>query len=72
MGIAILASVFSSAGGYLSPQDYVDGMTAALPVGVAVLAAGALAALLVPGRSRAHAAQPARSSQSTGAAHAAA
>ena len=62
MGIAILASVFSSAGGYLSPQDYVDGMTAALPVGVAVLAAGALAALLVPGRSRARAAQPARSS----------
>jgi EmrB/QacA subfamily drug resistance transporter len=50
MGIAVLASVFSSAGGYLSPQDYVDGMTAALPVGVAVLAAGSLAALLVPGR----------------------
>ena len=40
MGIAVLASVFSSAGGYLSPQDYVDGMTAALPVGAAVLAVG--------------------------------
>ena len=49
MGIAVLATVFSSAGGYLSPQDYVDGMTAALPIGAAVLALGALAALLVPG-----------------------
>ena len=47
-------------------------MTAALPVGVAVLAAGALAALLVPGRSRARAAQPARSSRPSDAAHAAA
>ena len=72
MGVAVLASVFSRAGGYLSPQDFMDGMTAALPVGVAVLAAGALAALLVPGRSRARAAQPARSSQGAGAAHAAA
>ena len=66
MGIAILASVFSSAGGYLSPQDYVDGMTAALPVGVAVLAAGSLAALLVPGRraeAAASATAPARPQQ---------
>ena len=52
MGIAVLASVFSSAGGYLSPQDYVDGMTAALPVGAGVLAAGAVAALLIPGKRR--------------------
>jgi EmrB/QacA subfamily drug resistance transporter len=52
MGIAVLASVFSSAGGYLSPQDYVDGMTAALPVGAAVLAVGAVAAILVPGNRR--------------------
>jgi len=51
MGVAVLASVFSGAGGYASPQDYVDGMTAALPIGVAVLVVGALAALLVP-RSR--------------------
>lgn len=57
MGIAILASVFSSAGGYLSPQDYVDGMTAALPVGAAVLFAGAGAALLVPGKRRARCAK---------------
>ena len=50
MGISVLATVFSSAGGYASPQDYVDGMTAALPIGVAILVIGALAALFVPGR----------------------
>ena len=48
MGVAVLASAFSGAGGYASPQDYVDGMVAALPIGAAVLAVGALAALLVP------------------------
>ena len=52
LGVAVLATVFSSAGGYASPQDYVDGMTAALPVGAAVLAVGALVALLVPGIER--------------------
>ncbi len=50
MGIAVLATVFSGAGGYASPQDYVDGMTAALPIGAGILAVGAIAALLVPGR----------------------
>ncbi len=49
MGVAVLASVFSAAGGYESPQAFTDGLTAALPVAVAVLAAGALLALLVPG-----------------------
>jgi MFS family permease len=52
MGISVLATVFSSAGGYASAQDYVDGMTAALPIGAAILAIGAMAALLVPGRPR--------------------
>ncbi|HEY2716759.1 MAG TPA: DHA2 family efflux MFS transporter permease subunit [Solirubrobacterales bacterium] len=47
-GIAVLATVFSSAGGYGSPQAFVDGMVPALWVGTAVLAAGALAALLMP------------------------
>jgi EmrB/QacA subfamily drug resistance transporter len=50
MGVAVLASVFASAGGYESPQAFVDGMTAALPYGAAVLVAGAIAALLVPGK----------------------
>jgi len=48
LGIAVLSSVFSANGSYASPQSYVDGMSAAVPVGAAVLAAGALVALLVP------------------------
>lgn len=47
-GVSILATVFAGAGGYASPQDYVDGMRAALPIGAAVLVAGALVALLIP------------------------
>jgi hypothetical protein len=45
--------VFSGSGGYESGQAFVDGLRAALWVGAAVLAAGAVAALLVPGRRRA-------------------
>jgi EmrB/QacA subfamily drug resistance transporter len=47
-GIAILATVFSGAGGYGSPQAFVDGLVPALWVGTAVLAAGALVATLMP------------------------
>jgi EmrB/QacA subfamily drug resistance transporter len=47
-GVAVLASVFAAAGGYASPQDFVDGVRAALPVGAAVLLAGAFIALLIP------------------------
>jgi hypothetical protein len=50
LGVAVLASVFTAHGGYQSPQAYVDGMTAALPIGAAVLAAGAVLALLIPGK----------------------
>src|SRR4051794_28004687 len=50
MGIAVLASVFSAHGSYASPQAYTDGMVSAVWVGAAVLAAGALVALLIPGR----------------------
>ena len=49
LGVAVLASVFSSAGSYASPQAYTDGLVAALPIGAAVLAVGAVAALFVPG-----------------------
>jgi hypothetical protein len=49
LGVAVLASVFSANGSYTSPQSFVDGMTAAIPVGAAVLALGAVAALFVPG-----------------------
>ncbi|MGE4123100.1 MAG: DHA2 family efflux MFS transporter permease subunit [Solirubrobacterales bacterium] len=52
-GIAVLATVFSSAGGYESPQAFVDGMVPALWVGTAVLGAGALVALLMPAGRRA-------------------
>jgi EmrB/QacA subfamily drug resistance transporter len=52
LGVAVLASVFASTGSYASPQAFVDGMTSAAWVGAAVLAAGALLALLVPGKPR--------------------
>jgi EmrB/QacA subfamily drug resistance transporter len=48
IGVAVLASVFSAHGSYVSPQAFTDGLTAALPVGAVVLAVGALIALLVP------------------------
>jgi EmrB/QacA subfamily drug resistance transporter len=52
LGVAVLASVFAANGSYASPQLFTDGMTAAAWVGAAVLAAGALIALLVPGKQR--------------------
>jgi EmrB/QacA subfamily drug resistance transporter len=63
LGIAVLGAVFSTHGGYRSGQDYVNGMTAAVYVGGAVVALGAVAALLVPGlrRQRADAAASAAS-----------
>ena len=52
LGVAILASVFAANGGYESPQAFTDGVVAALPIAVLVLAAGALLALLTPGRAQ--------------------
>ncbi|HEX8205332.1 MAG TPA: MFS transporter [Solirubrobacteraceae bacterium] len=49
MGVAVLAAVFTANGGYESPQAFVDGVVPAMYVGAAVLAAGALVALLIPG-----------------------
>ncbi|HEV2814560.1 MAG TPA: MFS transporter [Solirubrobacteraceae bacterium] len=49
MGVAVLAAVFTANGGYESPQTFVDGVVPAMYVGAAVLAAGALVALFVPG-----------------------
>ncbi|HZO36407.1 MAG TPA: DHA2 family efflux MFS transporter permease subunit [Solirubrobacteraceae bacterium] len=48
LGISVLSSIFAAHGSYASPAAFVDGLSAAVPVGAAVLAAGALAALLVP------------------------
>jgi MFS family permease len=50
LGVAVLASVFTGAGAYGSPHAYVDGLIPAVWVGAAVLAVGALVALLVPRR----------------------
>ncbi|MCX0274482.1 DHA2 family efflux MFS transporter permease subunit [Nocardia zapadnayensis] len=50
VGIAVLASVFASYGAYTDPQRYVDGLVPAVWVGAAIVAAGALAAALLPGR----------------------
>ena len=50
LGVAVLASVFAAHGSYASPVAFTDGLTAALPVGAAGLAVGALLALLVPRR----------------------
>jgi EmrB/QacA subfamily drug resistance transporter len=52
MGVAVLGSVFSGAGGYATPSTFVDGLTPALVVAAAVLALGAIAALAIPGRPR--------------------
>ena len=48
LGIAVLATVFTSNGSYTSPQAYVAGLTPAMWVGAAVLAVGALVALVFP------------------------
>jgi len=48
LGIAVLATVFTSHGGYSSPQAFVSGLTPAMWVGAAVLAAGALIAAALP------------------------
>jgi EmrB/QacA subfamily drug resistance transporter len=52
LGVSVLATVFSGSGGYLSPQDYVNGLVPAVWVGAAVLFAGALVGLLVPSKRR--------------------
>jgi MFS family permease len=48
LGIAVLATVFTSHGSYISPASFVHGLQPAMWVGVAVLAAGALLAGLLP------------------------
>ena len=50
LGVAVLASIFSSAGGYASPQAFVDGLVPATAVGAAVVGAGALVTLALPRR----------------------
>src|SRR5579884_1135841 len=56
LGIAVLATVFTSHGSYLSPQAFVSGLIPAMWVGVGVLVAGALIAAALPFSTRADAA----------------
>jgi EmrB/QacA subfamily drug resistance transporter len=55
LGIAVLATVFTSHGSYATPQAYVSGLIPAVWVGAAVLAAGALIAAALPFSGRASA-----------------
>ena len=52
-GVAVLATVFSESGAFTSPQGFVDGIVPALWVASAVVALGAVVALLLPRRGRA-------------------
>jgi EmrB/QacA subfamily drug resistance transporter len=56
-GVAVLSTIFSESGSLGSTQGFVDGAVPALWVGAAVVAVGALVALLLPRRR--HAAAPA-------------
>jgi MFS family permease len=47
-GVAVLASVFAHSGGYGSPQLFTDGVRPAVWVGAAIVALGAVAAMLIP------------------------
>jgi EmrB/QacA subfamily drug resistance transporter len=53
LGVSVLATVFTSHGGYGSAQAFVSGLRPAIWVGVAVLAAGALLAAALPFSTRA-------------------
>ncbi len=59
-GVAALASIFASAGGYTSHQAFVDGLRPAILVGAAVVAVGAVLALLLPRRAATPPADPDR------------
>ena len=49
-GVAALASVFSAAGSYVSPQAFVDGLVPALWVAVVAVGTAAVAAVAIPAR----------------------
>ena len=59
LGVAVLAAIFTGAGGFETPQAFVDGLVPALWVGSAVLLVGGLIALLIPGKRGSEATAPA-------------
>jgi EmrB/QacA subfamily drug resistance transporter len=71
LGIAVLATVFTSHGSYLSPQAYVNGLVPAMWVGAFVLAAGALIAAVLPFNTRESASAHALEETAVATAHAA-
>jgi hypothetical protein len=46
-GVAVLAAVFATNGGYHSGQQFVDGMNPAVMIGAALVAVGAIAAFAI-------------------------
>jgi EmrB/QacA subfamily drug resistance transporter len=64
LGIAVLATVFTSSGSYASPQAFINGLVPAMWVGVGVLAAGAAIAAALPFSTRAQANEAAASEAS--------
>jgi EmrB/QacA subfamily drug resistance transporter len=69
LGVAVLATVFTSAGGYGSPHAFVAGLTPALWVGAGVLGVGSLVALALPSRSRSRSRSRERSREPGGTGH---
>jgi EmrB/QacA subfamily drug resistance transporter len=53
VGVAVLASVFARSGAYTDPESFVAGLRPAVTVGAVTVAAGAVLALGLPGRSQA-------------------
>ncbi|MEV0489202.1 MFS transporter [Streptomyces atratus] len=58
LGVSVLATVFSSQGGYESARSFTDGTVPAVWIGAGVVALAALVALLIPGRRHASAPAP--------------
>ena len=58
-GVAVLASIFSTYGGYETAKSFVDGMVPAVWVGAALVAVGAVVALTIPTRRREPSRRPA-------------
>src|SRR5207253_1030075 len=52
LGVAVLASIFAHAGGYGTAETFNNGLVPAIWVGGAVVAAGALVALVMPRKRR--------------------
>jgi hypothetical protein len=57
----VLASIFAHYGGYLSAQDFVDGLRPAVWVGAAIVGIGSVLAFLVrsPARAKEQVSEPA-------------